>query len=41
VSTSFEYLPIVFFQEQAFSGFDDEIAAALQGLLLAAEGASP
>jgi ABC-type glycerol-3-phosphate transport system substrate-binding protein len=36
VSTSFEYLPIIFFQGQAFSGFDDEIAAALEALLTAA-----
>ena len=40
VSTSFEYLPIMFFQEQAFSGFDDEISEALQELLLSAESAS-
>ena len=33
VSTSFEYLPIMFFEGQAFSGFDDGVAAALQELL--------
>ena len=41
VSTSFEYLPIVFFQGQAFSGFDDDIAGALQELLLSVASASP
>ena len=33
VSTDFEYLPIVFFQDRAFSGFDDETAEVLQGFL--------
>jgi ABC-type glycerol-3-phosphate transport system substrate-binding protein len=37
VSTSFEYLPIIFFRGQAFSGFDAEIAAALEALLATAE----
>ena len=41
VSTSFQYLPIVFFRGQAFSGFNDDIAAALQGLLLSVASASP
>ena len=41
VSTSFEYLPIVFFQGRAFSGFDDDIAGALQELLLSVVSASP
>ena len=40
VSTSFAYLPIVFFRGQAFSGFDDEVIRALQELLLSAEGES-
>ena len=40
VSTSFEYLPIVFFQGQAFSGFNDEVARMLQELLPAAAGDS-
>ncbi len=40
VSTSFGYLPIVFFEGQAFSGFNDEIAEMLEGLLLDAESAS-
>jgi hypothetical protein len=33
VSTSFEYLPIIFFQGQAFSGFNDEVAQMLEELL--------
>ena len=41
VSTSFEYLPIVFFQGQAFSGFNDEIAAVLQELLPSGGSVSP
>jgi len=41
VSTSFEYLPIVFFEGQAFSGFNDEIAEALQELMDSASSASP
>ena len=41
VSTNFEYLPIVFFQGQAFSGFNDEIAEALQGLLASLGSVSP
>jgi hypothetical protein len=41
VSTSFEYLPIVFFKEQAFSGFDNEIASAWQELLLSEGRVSP
>jgi hypothetical protein len=41
VSTSFEYLPIIFFQQEAFSGFNDEVADALQGLLLAVGDGSP
>jgi hypothetical protein len=36
VSTSFEYLPIVFFRGQAFSGFNDEVARMLEELLPAA-----
>lgn len=41
VSRSFEYLPIVFFREQAFSGFNEEIAAALGELLPSASSDSP
>ena len=41
VSTSFEYLPIVFYGEQAFSGFNDEIAEALQELLPSVASPSP
>ncbi len=40
VSTSFEYLPIIFYQGQAFSGFDEDIAAALEALLAATESAT-
>jgi hypothetical protein len=40
VSTSFTYLPIVFFEEQAFSGFNDGVAEMLEELLLSAESAS-
>ena len=35
VSTSFGYLPIMFFEGQAFSGFNDEIAASLEELFSA------
>ena len=41
VSTSFEYLPIIFFRGQAFSGFNDEIVEALQELLPSVGSASP
>jgi hypothetical protein len=41
VSTSFGYLPIVFFGEQAFSGFNEEVSQMLQDLMDVAEGASP
>lgn len=40
VSDSFAYLPIIFFQGQAFSGFNDEVAQAIEGLLAAAEAGS-
>lgn len=40
-STSFEYLPIIFFQEQVFSGFNDQIAEALQELLPPGGSVSP
>ncbi|HQL54260.1 MAG TPA: hypothetical protein PLQ87_06100 [Phycisphaerae bacterium] len=40
VSASFAYLPIIFYQGQAFSGFDDETAQALEALLAAAESGS-
>ena len=33
VSTTFGYLPIVFYQNSAFSGFDDEIADAILELM--------
>jgi hypothetical protein len=33
VSTSFQYLPIIFFKGRAFSGFDDEVQATLEALL--------
>ena len=35
VSTSFQYLPIIFFQGQAFSGFDADVEQALENLLAA------
>ena len=41
VSISFEYLPIIFFEEQAFSGFNDEIAEDLQELMFATASDSP
>jgi hypothetical protein len=41
VSTSFGYLPILFFREQAFSGFNDEIAEALEDLLTSVAESSP
>ena len=33
VSSSFEYLPIMFLEDRAFSGFDDAVAEALGELL--------
>jgi hypothetical protein len=33
VSTTFGYLPIIFFKGQAFSGFNDEVMSALAGLI--------
>lgn len=39
VSDSFAYLPIIFFQGQAFSGFNDEVAQTLEALLATAESA--
>jgi len=36
VSTTFGYLPIIFVRQQAFSGFDDAVAEALEGLLSSA-----
>jgi hypothetical protein len=41
VSTSFGYLPIMFFEGQAFSGFNDEIAADLEGLLSSGTNGGP
>jgi hypothetical protein len=37
VSESFEYLPIIFFRGQAFSGFNDEVAQTLEALLAVTE----
>ena len=34
-STSFQYLPIIFFQGEAFSGFDADVEQALEDLLVA------
>ena len=33
MSANFEYLPIMFFENQAFSGFNDDVAEALVKLL--------
>ncbi|MBN1511599.1 MAG: hypothetical protein JXB13_06260 [Phycisphaerae bacterium] len=33
VSTTFGYLPIIFFKDRAFSGFNDEVEASLGALL--------
>ncbi|MBP7934279.1 MAG: hypothetical protein KA354_06485 [Phycisphaerae bacterium] len=33
VSASFGYLPVIFFQGQAFSGFNDQVRQALAGLI--------
>jgi hypothetical protein len=33
VSTTFGYLPIIFFKDRAFSGFNDEVKAALDALV--------
>jgi hypothetical protein len=41
VSTTFGYLPIVFFQGQAFSGFNDDIQAALATLIESANVSFP
>ena len=37
VSEDFGYLPIIFFQNQAFSGFNDDIATTLDTLLAEAQ----
>jgi len=37
VSTTFGYLPIIFFHGQAFSGFNDEVQEALGALIESAE----
>jgi hypothetical protein len=41
VSTTFGYLPLIFFGGQAFSGFNDEIQQSLEGLIDAADAPSP
>ena len=33
ISTSFGYLPVIFFGGQAFSGFNDEVKQSLAGLI--------
>lgn len=40
VSTTFQYLPIIFYRGQAFSGFNDEVEQAL-GALIESAGTSP
>lgn len=37
VSASFGYLPIIFYQGRAFSGFNDEIRDALGALMISAD----
>jgi len=34
VSDTFAYLPVIFYRSRAFSGFDDEVAAALHDLMV-------
>ena len=41
VSTTFGYLPIIFFSGQVFSGFNDEVQEALGGLIEAANTSVP
>lgn len=41
VSTTFQYLPIIFFRGQAFSGFNDEVKQALGALIDSAGQSSP
>lgn len=41
VSTTFGFLPIIFFQGQAFSGFNDDIKGTLAALIDAASVSSP
>ncbi|HOJ56874.1 MAG TPA: hypothetical protein PK184_20760 [Phycisphaerae bacterium] len=36
ISTTFGYLPVIFFQDRAFSGFNDEIEQVLTELIRAA-----
>ncbi|HOO17941.1 MAG: hypothetical protein KBH81_08400 [Phycisphaerae bacterium] len=40
VSGNFEYLPIIFFQGHAFSGFDAEVGQELEALMAAAQKAA-
>ena len=41
VSTTFGYLPIIFFKGQAFSGFNDKIQQSLAGLIESMNAPSP
>jgi hypothetical protein len=41
VSSQFFYLPIIFYQDQAYSGFNEQVAAALEALVAAASSAGP
>ncbi len=41
VSATFGYLPIIFFQNRAFSGFNDEVKASLDALLGAEDEEMP
>ena len=38
-SNNFGYLPVIFYQDQAYSGFDDDVAQDLEALLATAESA--
>lgn len=37
VSTTFEYLPIIFYRGQAFSGFNDQVRDTLETLIVSAD----
>lgn len=41
VSDQFAYLPIIFYQDQAFSGFDEQVATALEALVERANTTPP
>jgi hypothetical protein len=41
VSNRFGYLPIIFYQDQAYSGFNQDVAAALQVVMEASDTGAP